>query len=240
MAARRRVRISRHPHTCQRVRGGANSVVRQVQTARAAAQPSRHPRPRLGRCNHNRPCLRRGCEAPELVTFATAGPGKRAREGQTGTDCTKGPRQTPRFVSFLANHPPTGVGQLQPTRKKTKGHASAPAEHHVRAALREEGIGSVLSRFKRFFSLVSLGRRKPLHTAQHLHLGHPFPRPSTRALYYSEYAPPDARLRADPPSCSGPTFLRLLELNLLHASRRRSDHAIRSERRAVYSRLSAS
>ena len=156
MAARRRVRISRHPHTCQRVRGGANSVVRQVQTARAAAQPSRHPRPRLGRCNHNRPCLRRGCEAPELVTFATAGPGKRAREGQTGTDCTKGPRQTPRFVSFLANHPPTGVGQLQPTRKKTKGHASAPAEHHVRAALREEGIGSVLSRFKRFFSLVSL------------------------------------------------------------------------------------
>jgi hypothetical protein len=37
MAARWRVRISRHPHACLRARGGANRVARQVQTARAAA-----------------------------------------------------------------------------------------------------------------------------------------------------------------------------------------------------------
>ena len=49
-----------------------------------------------------------------------------------------------------------GLGSSSPRAKKIKGRASAPAEHHVRAALREEGIGSVLSRFKRFFSLVSL------------------------------------------------------------------------------------
>ena len=156
MAARRRVRISRHPHTCQRVRGGANSVLRQVQTARAAAQPSRHPRPRLGRCNHNRPCLRPAVKRRNLSLSQLPGRASGLARARRARIVRKD--RAKRLVSSRSSRITLrrGLGSSSPRAKKIKGRASAPAEHHVRAALREEGIGSVLSRFKRFFSLVSL------------------------------------------------------------------------------------
>ena len=48
------------------------------------------------------------------------------------------------------------LGSSSPGAKKHAFSTSAPAEHHVRAALREEGIGSVLGRFKRICSRESL------------------------------------------------------------------------------------
>ena len=49
-----------------------------------------------------------------------------------------------------------GLGSSSPGAKKHAFSTSAPAERHVRAALREDGTGSVLGRFKGVFSLVSL------------------------------------------------------------------------------------
>ena len=56
------------------------------------------------------------------------------------------------------------LGSSSPGAKKHAFSTSAPAEHHVRAALREEGIGSVLGRFKRICSRESLWGVRSRHS----------------------------------------------------------------------------
>ena len=103
-----------------------------------------------------------------LATFATAGPRKRAREGQEGTYRTKGPRQTPCFLAWPANRPPTTVGQLQPRCKKT-------CVRHLRACRAPRACCATRGRHRKRYRQIqtnllkgiTLGRPEPLLLPQH-------------------------------------------------------------------------
>ena len=96
-------------------------AARQAQTARAAAQSSR---PRCVSLRRSMAIADGVAVKGLLATLATAGPRKRAREGQKGIYNTERPRQTPCFLAWPANRPPTLLGQLHP----------APVQKNMRSA----------------------------------------------------------------------------------------------------------
>ena len=122
MAARWRVRISRHPHACQRARGGANRVARQVQTARAAAGKADSLPGNLAIVPWSAR-VRDGVAVNDLRACAQLSqlPGTTRVLARARSACTVPKDRAKRLVLSRspAKHPPTGVGRLRPQSTKT-------------------------------------------------------------------------------------------------------------------------